>query len=197
MKCAYKQAQQKERFSAATESMITIYQGISVLALRECFGFGIKRFERYCGEVVSDMSDLIAVYQGSEKDKNPDGVIDSYFSARRTIKDFGVDVDAIDREYKPDDGMNIIGGKETIRRFTDRKVFLNSVEVSAGVIWCSSMIWLHDTYGYGVLRLSRYYRRCKGMFREFAQSYLRFDNDKCAKFIQDLRDNCNALGVLI
>ena len=197
MKCAYKQVQEKEQFSVVTESMIAIYQGISILSIRECFGFGIGRFERYCGEVVSDMDGLISRYQEPGEHGRSEGVYDAYYASRRAVKDIGVDTDEIEGRYKPAQYAPTIGGKEAQKRLMDRLVFLNSMELSVGVLWYTSMLWLHDEYGFGAVRLSRYYNRCREMLGEFAQMYLRFENDKCAKYLYDMRARCEELGVLV
>ena len=197
MKCAYKQVQHKKRFSDVTESMISVYQCISILALRECFGFGIGRFVKYCEEVVSDMDGLITRYQESGPDGRIEGVYDAYYAARRAVKDIGVDTDEIEGKYKPEKYAREIDAKEMRKRTTDRLVFLHSTELSVGMMLFTSMLWLHDEYGYGITRLSRYYDKCRERLAEFYRLYLRFENEKCAKFLRNMREQCASFGVEI
>ena len=198
MKCAYKKVQKNKQLDAVSESILTIYKGISVVALRELFNFGFKRFSRYCEEVVVDAEVSFMHYQEDGEDGRSEGVLSAYYAMRRTVKDIGVDLDEIERSLRYETYARQYGGKNTQERVADRVEYLRSSEKAVGVLWMLSMLWLHDECGFGITRLSRYYRKCREMLVEgFATPYLHLDNAGATKFVNDLVKKCEDYGVMV
>lgn len=197
MKCAYKLVQQHSQIESISDSMIRIYEGVSVVALREVFGFGFGRFSKYCVEVVADVDGLLARYQELEGVDKPDSIYSSYYAARRYVKDIGVNLKGIEDDFNAEQYIRLIGGKKTAKRIEDRCKYLRDVHDTVGILWMVSMLWLHEQYGYGSIRLERYYRKCNELFSEFAKKYIALDDRFCYKFVGDLERECNDLGVEI
>ena len=198
MKCAYKKVQQKQQLDEVSESILTIYKGISVVVLRELFHFGFKRYSKYCEEVVADADVSFMHYQEDGEDGRADGVISAYYAMRRAVKDIGVDLDEIERSLRYETYARQYGGKNTQERVADRVEYLRSSEKAMGVLWMLSMLWLHDVYGYGIARMSRYYRQCREEFMNgFVKPYLHLDNDNASKYVSDLVKKCEEYGVSI
>lgn len=196
MKCAYKQAMESKALGDATESMLSVYLGISVCALRELFGFGFKRLSKYSKEMVEDAEQIFSQYQ--DGDDVADGVLTSYYAARRAVKDLGVDLDLIERETRCDAFESLWGGAARRKRVEDRRDYLTRIERTVGTLWLLTMLWLHDEYGFGYERLGRYYRKCQEtLMTEFSAPYLQLKNETLQKFFDDLKQKCEEFGVAV
>lgn len=193
MKCAY----QDVLYNDTKSNMMTIYQSISIVALREVYGFGFGRFSRYCREIESDIGKTVAFYSENRWRGQAEGVLSSYSSACGTLADMGVRLDAIDERYAYEIFAPIVANKKAQKRIDDRLDFLRSCDKTMGVIWLSSMIWLHDTYGYGAVKLTRYYTRCRELMAGFSRVYLAFDNYGTIKYRDDLVRQADEAGVRI
>lgn len=201
MKAAYgKKHQDRKRRMEMTSALMSVYMGISVIALHELWWFGQGRFETYVNTLNEMLSDGLERYKERGDTERVEAVGNLYYASRRNLTDAGVEIDKIDKEFAP---SIPVGWKETYvskGNPYDRRAYLESIDLSIAPIWYLSALYLRDAYGFGAIRLTRYYTRCRELFVEFWKEYMKCTeqgDEFCSGYVERLSKKCLAMGVKI
>lgn len=199
MKAAYgKKHQDRKKRAETTSRFISIYIGISVMVLHELWGFGEGRLVKYINTINEMLSDGLDNYAERGDTERVQAVGNLYYASRRDLIDFGVEIEKIDKEFAP---IEPSGWKQTyLSRGNpyERKVYLESIDLSVAPIWYLTALYLRETYGFGEVRLTRYYTECRKKYMEFWKSYLQctVQGDLfCTEYKKDLEKRSLELGV--
>ena len=199
MKAAYgKKKQEKKRLDSAISDMMSIYLGISVLTLRELWGFGYERNSKYADNLSTLFDDWFEFYRQHGTEGRIETVGDVYYAAKRDVRDLGVLVDEIEKRCAP----FVVEKKEKYQRGNpeSRMEFLKATDESMASIWFLTMLWLHEEYEFGAVRLSRYYKGCREMLEGFWIPYLKCSSEgdsECVAFRDKMIADCDSIGVNI
>ena len=199
MKAAYgKKHQDRQKRMQTSSSLMSVYIGISVLALHDLFRFGHERQVKYVNTLNEILRDGLEHYRESGDTERVAAVGNLYSVSRRDIRDAGVEVEKIDKEFAP---IEPSGWKQTyLSRGNpyERRAYLESIDLSMAPIWYLTALYLRETYGFGEVRLTRYYTECRKKYMEFWKSYLQctVQGDLfCTEYKKDLEKRSLELGV--
>ena len=201
MKAAYgKKHLDRQKRTQISSDFMTIYLGISVIVLHDLYRFGTERQFRYVKALNEMMNDGLERYRERGDTERVEAVGNLYFASRRDLRDSGVEVAKIDRQYAP---VEPEGWKQTRRSRGnpyERRAFLEAIDLSIAPIWYLTGLYLREEYGFGEVRLTRYYTECRKRYMEFWKSYLYCTEEGdyfCTKYKADLKKRSLAMGVEI
>lgn len=201
MKAAYgKKYQDRQRRMQTSSSLMSVYLGISVMVLHDLYRFGTERQVRYVNALNDMMRDGLERYRERGDTECVEAVGNLYYASLRDLKDSGVEVGKIDTQYAP---VEPKGWKKTRRSRGnpyERRAYLESIDLSIAPIWYMTALYLRETYGFGEVRLTRYYTECRKRFSEFWKSYLQCTEQGdlfCTEYKEDLERRSLAMGVEI
>lgn len=201
MKAAYgKKYQDRKKREETTSSLMSIYLGISLTVLHELWEFGQGR----CVRLVEALNPMIDGGLEHYKERGymgaNEGVANLYYVSRRDLIDAGVDVNAIEKEYTPVIPSEWKWTYTSKGNPIDRKAYLDAIDLSVSSIWYLTALYLREEYGFGKVKLTRYYTRCRQKFMEFWKPYMmcNVEGDKiCTVYRRSLESICLGWGVQI
>lgn len=199
MKAAYgrKYQDQKAR-QESLKSFMAIYHGIAIMTMRRLWGFGEKRIQKYVLSWSEMLDEGLDRYQEKRDYDRSEAVGNLYYASRRNVIDLGVDIKGLEKRYEPVIPESVPKRILDTGKPQERVSWLKTVDLVLGEFWYITILWLRDQYGFGAVKLTRFYDGCRERYSEFIEHYLKCtseDDEYCRKFLKDLVSGCDKLGV--
>ena len=177
MKCAWKEAHDKQRLTDVCENFGTLWlayiESLAENVAVDVFGVGRRKLSQMRNETADDLNEYMNRYADNVGDVW-ETTQDAEFGLIRELCEIGVDIRLINRGIPiPDNHADTWHSPQEMERYKWRRNYVDTMDTKQNVYWAVMLLWWHGE-GYGALRLNRYYTEVRRRYVRFAEHFIRY-----------------------
>lgn len=186
---------------AQEKEAIKYCEAVACVILRDECGWNksdwdTARMKWFVRGVYKWLAETFEQYRASGDEKfSAETVPTVYVGLRNQVKALGVDVERAEDEYA---FAEFFGGwrpERMVSRRAFRYQLLKDREKTFRSFWYTMMLYLHEKYGFGKMRLERFYTLCRARYKEDYDFYLLCSDTECMKRIKAVVKEAEDLGI--